>query len=513
MFLAQKALGVNLVDVLCARRPGCKPAIFGHHLETADGSIVARRPGEPGQDGLSGQFAGCHHLWGEFFQRSLLRGRGRGVDATVDGIAETGGEIAVMLARIASGAGQNLSGQQIHDDAIFVRRPHRAVHPQEGRARALLPAKAVRPTQQAIHEPLEAHRHLRQPPPESRGHPVDDGAGYQGLANGCVCGPVGPILEQKIDGHGQIMVGIHQSGAAGDDAVTVVVGIVAESHIKLIFEMDQTGHGVGRGAIHADLAVLVHGHKPEGGIDIGIDHLEIQAVSISDGRPIGHARAAHGIYADLQVGGGDGRHIHYICQIGHVGHDEIVLDGCLGGHGPLEGNAFDRFQSLPQDFVGPGLDRCCDVSVSRPACGGVVFEAAIIGRVVRGRDHDAVGLNVRVIPIPCENGVGDDRRGRIAPPHLHHQMHAIGGQHLDGGDEGGLREGVRVFAQKQRAADSLSSSIFGNGLADGQDVIFIEAFLQRRAPVPGCAKRNLMSWIIWIGVQCVIRCNEPRDIG
>ena len=43
MVLAAKALGVDLVDVLGARRPRGEPAVRGDHLDAADRRVVARR--------------------------------------------------------------------------------------------------------------------------------------------------------------------------------------------------------------------------------------------------------------------------------------------------------------------------------------------------------------------------------------------------------------------------------------------------------------------------------------
>ena len=46
------------------------------------------------------------------------------------------------------------------------------------------------------------------------------------------------------NGRSQIVIGIHETGRARDDTMTVVVRIIAERHIKSIFERDQIRHGV-----------------------------------------------------------------------------------------------------------------------------------------------------------------------------------------------------------------------------------------------------------------------------
>src|SRR3712207_7741211 len=43
LFRSPEALGVDLVDVLRARRPGREPAVLGGHLQPPDRRVVARR--------------------------------------------------------------------------------------------------------------------------------------------------------------------------------------------------------------------------------------------------------------------------------------------------------------------------------------------------------------------------------------------------------------------------------------------------------------------------------------
>ena len=48
-----------------------------------------------------------------------------------------------------------------------------------------------------------------------------------------------------MDGYSQVVIGVHQAGAWGDDAVAIVVGIVAEGDVEAIFQANETGHGIG----------------------------------------------------------------------------------------------------------------------------------------------------------------------------------------------------------------------------------------------------------------------------
>ncbi len=274
VFRAQETLGVDFVDRFGAGRSGSKPAILGHHLEAADGCIIAGRIGQFGEDRFSRHLIGLDHLRRERFQHSFLLQRGGGIHSSINGAAELLLQRLIMLAGVSSGLGRDFGGQQVEDDAILVGRPHRAIHAQEAGSGAFLAAETVAAVEQAIHKPLEAHRHLRERASQVRRHPVDHRTGDQGFADSSIGSPARSILEQVIDGDRQIVVGIHQSHATRDDAVTVVVGVIAKGDVELVFEVDEAGHGVGRRAIHADLAILVHGHETKGGIDIGIHHLQ-----------------------------------------------------------------------------------------------------------------------------------------------------------------------------------------------------------------------------------------------
>ena len=86
---AAEALGVDLVDVLGARRAGGEPAVLGGDLQPADRRAVARRLGQLGGD-RARRPARSRVTWSgdsAFSDRLLLRGR-RGIDARVDRRAE-----------------------------------------------------------------------------------------------------------------------------------------------------------------------------------------------------------------------------------------------------------------------------------------------------------------------------------------------------------------------------------------------------------------------------------------
>ena len=200
---------------------------------------------------------------------------------------------------------------------------------------------------------LEAHRHLDESAPDRGRHPVDEAGGDQGLADGGVGGPAGPVGEEVLDGHGQEVVGVHQPAVGGDDAVAVGVGVVPGGDVVGGLALGvgrhrraQRGHGVGGGAVHADLAVPVQGHEVPGRVHLGIDHRELQAVALTDRTPVVHRGAAQRVGPDAHAGLADRLEVDDALQVGDVGLQVVVLDDV----GAVEGLS-DRD---PRDVLPPG---------------------------------------------------------------------------------------------------------------------------------------------------------------
>ena len=75
------------------------------------------------------------------------------------------------------------------------------------------------------------------------------------------------MREQIADGHGEVVIGVHQARRGRDDAVPVRVRIVGEGDAILVLQSDQPRHRVRAGAVHADHAVVIDRHEREGRID------------------------------------------------------------------------------------------------------------------------------------------------------------------------------------------------------------------------------------------------------
>src|SRR5262245_40742667 len=139
--------------------------------------------------------------------------------------------------------------------------------PQEAGAGTLLATETTYAVEQSGHEPLEPHWHFQEPAAESRDDSIDETAADERLADGHVAAPPRPIGEQVIDGDREIVVRIHQPRGTRHDTVAIRVGIVGKGDLETILQSHEPGHRVRARRIHANLAVVIHGHEGERGID------------------------------------------------------------------------------------------------------------------------------------------------------------------------------------------------------------------------------------------------------
>ena len=71
---------------------------------------------------------------------------------------------------------------------------------------------------------------------------------------------------------------------------------------------------------------------------------------------------------------------------------------------------------------------------------------------------------------------------------------------------------MRVEAEEQRAGDFLPLAVQADRLGDRKNVPFVESLLERRAAMPGGAKRHLLSRHRRIGHLGVVGGDKPRNI-
>ncbi len=125
------------------------------------------------------------------------------------------------------------------------------------------------------------------------------------------------------------------------------------------------------------------------------------------------------------------------------------------------------------------LGRC---RVRRSAVRRVVLEAAILGRIVRRRDHDAVGQPALPPSVVGQDRVAQRRRRRIAQLRVDHHLDIVRRQHLQRRRKRRLRQRMRVLRQEQRPVRALAFAILDNRLRDRRDVIVVEAGVRTRCP-------------------------------
>src|ERR1700709_1633706 len=82
------------------------------------------------------------------------------------------------------------------------------------------------------------------------------------------------------------------------------------------------------------------------------------------------------------------------------------------------------------------------------AAGRVVLEAAVLGRVVRRSDDDAVGEVHLTAAVVGKDGVRQRRGGGAGELVVDHGVDVVGGEDLEGSGEGGLGEGVGVLGEE-----------------------------------------------------------------
>ena len=267
---------------------------------------------------------------------------------------------------------------------------------------------------------------------------------------------------------------MHQTHGWHHNAMPIGVRIVREGDAILILESYQPGHGIRAGGVHADLAIMIDRHERERGVDDRIHDDNVQVIDRVDRLPIRPGGTTERVYPQLEAGGADEVHIDDVPQILNVRHHEVLLVCRVCLDGGRKGQTFDAGVALAQQSVGPVLDPRGDVEVSGTTVGWIVLETAVLRRVVRGRDDNAVGEVPCTIPVVNEDVPRDDRCRRDAVALLDDGLHCIGRQHLQCGALGRRGQGVCVLPHVEWAVDALTVPIVTNGLRNGENVRFGE---------------------------------------
>src|ERR1700683_2072470 len=138
MVLAEKTLGVNLVNLFGARGARCKPAVLGDYLDSADDVAVARGLRKNLLDFFACDFGDLHVAWRQFCESGFLCRCGGCFNAFVNWVSQVAREFAVDFAWILSQTRGDFRREQARDDSVLIRGPDSAVTADKRRAGALL---------------------------------------------------------------------------------------------------------------------------------------------------------------------------------------------------------------------------------------------------------------------------------------------------------------------------------------------------------------------------------------
>jgi hypothetical protein len=226
-----------------------------------------------------------------------------------------------------------------------------------------------------------------------------------------------------------------------------------------------------------------------------------------------HSRAAERVDGELEAGGADCLHVDDIAQVVDVGQDEIFLVRRFSIECSGEAHSLHPGIAVPQKFVGPVLDPLGHVSISRTTVRRVVLETAVLGRVVRRGDDNAVREMLGARAVVDEDRARDDRGRCKSAVTLDDCLHPIGRQNFERCALGRPGNRVGILAHIERAIGALGAPIVAYGLGDSQDVGFGERPAQWRATMPAGTEADELLRIVEIGPALVVFAFEPGRIN
>ena len=128
-------------------------------------------------------------------------------------------------------------------------------------------------------------------------------------------------------------------------------------------------------------------------------------------------------------------HVHDGTELLHIRTDVVMGVGGTRASSAFVGNPHHSLERIGKQRIGPVFDPASHAGVCGSAVRRVVLEAAVLGRVVRRRDDDAVRERRGPLAIARENGMRHHRRGRVAAGAIDHRLHAIRREDFQGGHQ------------------------------------------------------------------------------
>ena len=123
--------------------------------------------------------------------------------------------------------------------------------------------------------------------------------------------------------------------------------------------------------------------KRKVGYDRVADDGRGKAVALDDRLPVVHRRAAERIDADFDTEAADRFHVDDVGEVGDIGPDIVMAMHASRFARAVVGDALDALEAVFEKAVRGALDRPGDIGIRRTAVGRIVFETAILGRIVR----------------------------------------------------------------------------------------------------------------------------------
>ena len=152
----------------------------------------------------------------------------------------------------------------------------------------------------------------------------------------------------------------------------------------------------------------------------------------------------------------------------------------------------------------------CRRSIRRPAVGGLYLNPPSSRRIVRRRDHDAVG-QARLAPaVVSQNRVRNRRRGRVFVAFGRSSSRRRSPPALPARSQSAGSDSACVSMPRNSGPSMLFPlPVKTNRLADGQDVPFVEGFVKGRPAMSRGAERNPLLRNRWVWDFVGIRCDQP----
>ena len=294
--------------------------------------------------------------------------------------------------------------------------------------------------------------------------------------------------------------------------MSVRIRVTAEGDVELVLQLDQPRHRKRAGAIHPDFSVVIHAHEGKRRIDGGVDHIELAPGPLRDGKPVFSGSAPQRIDPDAEAGRFDDIEVDHTPQVPDVFLSKIERTRRGGALRALIRDPFHVPIAIPQQFIRPFFDPPGGVGVGRTAVRRVIFHAAILRRIVRRREDQAVRQPGRAGAIVIEDRERNSGRRRRRVIRRNKDVHAVSREHLERGALRRRRDGVRVLSQIQRPGVTARAAIFDDGLRDGGDVGVSECAVQRSATMATGAERDGLLGVAGIGLLFVIGAFESRGI-